>query len=86
MRTRHQLRTAAAALAAAVLVAGCGGAERNEAAVDSARATADTADAVSGFGPTTGETLPPPLTVDTPSTDSLRRPDTTGRDSVRPPG
>jgi len=80
MHIRPQLRLAAAAAALAAVAAGCGDSEQNAEAVDSARATADTADAVSGFGPTTGDTLPPPLTADTPSTG-----DTTRRDSTRPP-
>ena len=74
----------AAAVAAFVLVAasaGCGGAERNDAVVDSARAGADTASPPSGFGPGTGTDTPPQLQVDTPSTgtptDSAAPRDTT---------
>ena len=55
MRTRRTKQAAAvAALVLAAAAAGCGGAEQNDAAVDSARAGADTASPPSGFGPGTG--------------------------------
>lgn len=78
---RTQQRAAAAALLLAAAAAGCGGAERNDAAVDSGRAEADTAAPPSGFGPGTGTDTPPQLQVDTPSTDSAA-PRDTSRDTT----